>query len=117
MDLINEMKTIGADMDAGLSRFMGNTQLLETMLKKLPESIAQNSGIDQDIESGNISAAILKSHTLKGNTGNLSVTPLFKMYTELTDLLRAQKIPEAKELLKKILPVQKTVLDIIARHS
>ena len=36
MDLINEMKNLGADMDSALERFMGKSQLLEMMLKNFP---------------------------------------------------------------------------------
>ena len=116
MYLINELKNLGADIDSALERFMGNSQLLEMMLKKLPDSIEQNSGIECDIASGNLSNAISKAHTLKGNTGNLSVTPLYKAYTEITNLLRQEKIPEAKEKLQKILPVQNKIVETIKKY-
>ena len=114
MDLINELKNLGADMDSALERFMGNSQLLEMMLKKFPDSIEQNSGIEQDIAS--LSNAISKSHTLKGNAGNLSVTPLYKSYTEITDFLRQGKIPEAKAKLQEILPVQNKIVETIKKY-
>ena len=116
MDLINEMKNLGADMDSALERFMGKSQLLEMMLKKLPDSIEQNSGIECDIATGNLSNAISKTHTLKGNTGNLSVTPLYKAYTEITDFLRQEKIPEAQVKLQEILPVQNKIVETIKKH-
>lgn len=116
MDLINELKNLGADMDSALERFMGNSQLLEMMLKKFPDSIEQNSGIEQDIASGNLSNAISKSHTLKGNAGNLSVTPLYKSYTEITDFLRQGKIPEAKAKFQEILPVQNKIVETIKKY-
>lgn len=116
MDLINELKCLGADMDSALVRFMGNSQLLEMLMKKLPDSIEQNSGIEHDIESGNISSAISKAHTLKGNTGNLSVTPLYSAYTEITNLLRQGKIPEAKAKLKEILPAQEKIVETIKKY-
>ena len=76
----------------------------------------KNSGIEQDIASGNLSNAISKSHTLKGNAGNLSVTPLYKSYTEITDFLRQGKIPEAKAKLQEILPVQNKIVETIKKY-
>ncbi len=117
MDLLDELNALGADMDACLNRFMGNKQLLETILKKAPESIEQNKDIIETIDSGNIDGAILKAHTLKGNMGNLSITPLFEAYKDITDLLRANKIEEAKKRTLDIQEIQQKIVDTINSHN
>lgn len=47
----------------------------------------------------------------------MSLTPIFKAYSEIMDLLRANKPEEAKEVLKGIIPVQKEILNCIEKHS
>ena len=117
MQMFDELNALGADLNSALARFMGNAQLLEMILKKTPESIEKNGDVVEQIDAGNIDAAILKAHTLKGNMGNLSITPLYEAYTEITELLRAGKTAEAREKTLAIQPLQKQVIAVIERHS
>ncbi len=117
MALLDELKLLGLDIDEALTRFMNNRELLERMLKKAPTAIAENSGIIADIDHGNIENAVLKAHTLKGNMGNLSITPLFEAYKEVTDLLRAGKADEARNKMQEIIPVQQKIIDVINNYN
>lgn len=116
MDFLNELKKLGIDTEDALERFSGNSDLYVRMLGKLPASVR---GMDtmSAIESGNIEEAITRAHTIKGVTGNLSVTPLYDAYTKITNELRAGKPDAAKEILENILPVQKEILDCIEKQS
>ena len=58
-----------------------------------------------------------QTHTLKGVTGNLSLTPLYNAYTEITNLLREQKYDDARAALEKILPVQNDILSCIEKSK
>ena len=117
MQMFDELNALGADLNSALARFMGNTSLLEMILKKTPESIEKNGDVVEQIDAGNIDAAILKAHTLKGNMGNLSITPLYEAYTEITELLRSGKTDEAREKTLAIQPLQQKVIDTIKRYS
>lgn len=110
--MIAELESQGCNMQEALARFMGKKALLEKMMVKLPASI-EPLEVLSFIDSGNIEQATANAHTIKGVTGNLSVTPLYTAYTEIVNLLRAGKSAEAKELLLKTLPVQEKLLEII----
>lgn len=113
MDLLDALEQLGVDIDSALSRFMGNQDLLEMMYKKIPDSFEQNKDVIPLIETGKIDAAIQQAHTLKGNTGNLSITPLYTAYTEIVNDLRAGQAATALEKAKAIQPTQEKVLQTI----
>lgn len=116
MNFLNELENLGVDTVDALERFSGNSSLYIRMVGKLPASI---SGLDvmSYIEGGDLQTAVTNAHTIKGVTGNLSVTPLYKAYTEIVNELRAGNPDKAKEILKNILPVQKKILDCIEQNK
>ena len=116
MDLLNELKNLGVDIDEGLERFSGNSSLYARMMGKLPSSI-NDLEVMSAIEANDIEAAITKAHTIKGVTGNLSVTPLYTAYTQIVNELRAGNGAAAKEILEKILPLQKQILECIENNK
>ncbi len=113
MDLFEELEPLGLDTNEALTRFMGNRQLLEMMLKKVPEYIEKNKDIIPEIQAGNIDGAIQKAHTLKGNMGNLSIKPLFEAYAKITEQLRANDLAGATEGVNAIQETQQKVIDAI----
>lgn len=115
MTLLEELSENGVDINDGLGRLMNNSAIYEKLLKKLPDSINKQEVLSF-IDSGDIETATRNAHTIKGVTGNLSVTPLYTAYTEIVNLLRAGKIDEARKLYVDTLPVQKTLLDIILKY-
>lgn len=115
MTLLEELQENGADITDGLCRMMNNSELYERLLKKLPSSISQQDVIPY-LESGDIETATRNAHTIKGVTGNLSITPLYKAYTEIVNLLRAGKVDEAKTLYTDTIPVQEHFLQIIKKY-
>lgn len=115
MTLLEELAENGSDISDGLNRLMNNEQIYTKLLKKLPESIEKQE-ILPFIESGDIPTAIQNAHTIKGVTGNLSVTPLYTAYTEIVNLLRADKVDDAKKLYEETIPVQEKILNIIKKY-
>lgn len=115
MTLLEELAENGADIKDGLERLMNNEAIYERLLKKLPDSINAQEVLPY-IESGEIETATKNAHTIKGVTGNLSVTPLYKAYTTIVDLLRAGKVEEAKTLYINTLPVQEKLIKIIEKY-
>ena len=100
MSLLTELQTFHVDIQDGLRRFMNNTALYEKMLKKFPAA-AEGLPVQEHFDSGNLETALANAHTLKGMTGNLSLTPLYESYTEIVALLRANDPEKAKALLEK----------------
>ncbi len=116
MSLTDEITELGVDKEDALKRFLNNQQLFEKMLKKLPKQI-KTLPILEYIESGDYDQATKNAHTLKGVTGNLSVTPLYKGYTEVVALLRENEPEKAAERFKEMLPDIDNIIKCIERNS
>lgn len=112
MNLTEELTALGCNTDEAVKRFMNNTALYEKMLKKLPAAISETPVMPL-VESGDLETAASNAHTLKGVTGNLSVTPLYDAYTEIVQLLRNGEGEKARALLQNILPVQEKIVNCI----
>jgi len=117
MNLIDELKGLGADVDEALDRVMGDQDLYVMMLGMFLSSVAENPISLEDFDAGDLEGLIKRVHTLKGVTGNLGLTPLFNGYTESLGMLRAGDGKAAKEVYNKLLPVQTAVIDCIQRHQ
>lgn len=116
MDLINELEALGVNTQEALRRFSGNSALYVRMLGKLTAA-ANDLEVMPCLDKEDYEAAVSNAHTLKGVTGNLSLTPLYNAYTEITNLLREQKYNDARAALEKILPVQNDILSCIEKSK
>ncbi len=116
MDLIKELEALGVNTEEALHRFSGNSALYLKMLGKVTTAV-NDLEVMPCIEKEDYETAVTNAHTLKGVTGNLSLTPLYKAYTDITNLLREQKYAEAKELLEKTLPVQNDIMACIEKNK
>ncbi len=114
MDLFEELREIGVDVDDGIDRVMGNAGLYQRMLVKLCEML-KNLPAESAFDEDDISALIEKIHAVKGSTGNLSVTPLYIAYMEILTLLRENKPKRAKAVFEDILPVQNKIIACIEK--
>lgn len=112
MNLVEELKKYDVNVAEALERFMGNEAIYEKTLKKFPAA-AESHTVEEYIKSGDIKTAIANAHTLKGVTGNLSITPLYTAYTEIVRLLREDENEKALAALADILPVQENIIDCI----
>jgi len=109
MRLLDELRILGANVDEGLNRFMGNAALYERMLAKLPDMMSKIA-INDGFEAEDVNDLIEKTHSIKGVTGNLSLTPLYEAYTKIVDLLRMGNVEEANRIYLEVLPVQEEIL-------
>lgn len=116
MSMISELEELGANVNDAMQRFMNKAALYERMLGKLPPMM-KDKPVLEFIESGNIETAIENAHTLKGVLGNLSITPLYKGYSDVVDLLRKNEPEEAKSILEGCLPVQEKVIACIEKYQ
>ena len=86
---IEKLKQFGADADEGLQRCMNNEAFYLKMISRFLEDKTFDK-LKANIESGNLEEAFKAAHALKGVLGNLSLTPLYKVIYEVTELLRNQ---------------------------
>ncbi len=115
MSLLDELQVFDADIQDGLKRFAGNAALYEKMLKKFPAA-AENLPVMSCFEAGDIDSALANAHTLKGMTGNLSLTPLYEAYTDIVAMLRDGQTEAARAMQERIEPVQASIIECIAKY-
>ncbi len=90
MITLDNLKELGADTAAGLTRCINN----EDFYLKMVNMALQDANFDQlknAVAAGDLDAAFEKAHALKGVMGNVGLTPLFDKVSEITEVLRARK--------------------------
>ncbi|MCD7882795.1 MAG: hypothetical protein LUI87_03670 [Lachnospiraceae bacterium] len=116
MELLEEMKTLGVDVEEGTDRLMGNTALYERMLVKFADML-QETPVSPDFSEKDCGGALQSIHALKGAAGNLSIRPLYEAYTEIVNLLRAGEVSRARDEIRRILPVQEEIAARIRKYG
>ena len=115
MSVLDELRTLGVNVDEGLARINKNEKLYTRLLGTFVKSMEANA-VSADFDDGDLTEMIEKTHTMKGTSGNLSITPLYEAYSRIVDLLRTGKPEEARPLLEEILTVQEKILQCIKDH-
>jgi HPt (histidine-containing phosphotransfer) domain-containing protein len=90
MITMDGLKALGADTAAGLARCIND----EGFYLKMVGLALQDANFDQlkeAIDAGDLDAAFEKAHALKGVMGNVGLTSLFDLTSEITEELRARK--------------------------
>ena len=82
-------KNAGIDYEEGVSRFVGNADIYEKFLRDFVND-PTFSALESALSARDIKAAFQAAHTLKGVTGNLSLTDLYSDLVKLTDALRGE---------------------------
>lgn len=116
MSLLDELRTLGVNVEEGLDRFMGNAALYERMLKKFPDMI-EKTVINSEFGAEDVGELIEKTHTIKGVTGNLSLTPLYEAYTRVVDLLRGGEVSQAESIYRDVLATEAKIVACIRAHQ
>lgn len=116
MDLLEELKGLGVDVDGGLKRIGGNEALYRRLLNTFVKAM-KGQKVTPDFDLSDYEEVKEKAHAIKGTSGNLSITPVFEAYSRIMDLLRADQPQEAKAELEKIIPVQEEIVACIERHA
>ncbi len=116
MALLEDLKVLGVDTEEGLERMGGNSALYERMLFKFLDMMQQSS-VQPDFDSNDYEEIIEKAHAIKGVSGNLSLTPIYKAYSEVVSLLRAGEPDKAKAELINVLPVQMEIIKCIEKYQ
>ncbi len=95
---------------------MGDSSLYEMMLGMFVDAVGTTPISPEDFSGSDLDGLTQKVHTLKGTTGNLSLTPLFDGYMEALGLLRSGQPAQARAEFERMLPVQEKIVDCIKRN-
>lgn len=117
MEFLDELESLGVDVKEGLGRVMGDEDLYKMMLDMFLTSLQSAPIRPEDFDGTDLTDLIAKVHSLKGTTGNLSITPLFTRYMEALSLLRENRPADAKKLYVELMPIQETIVACIRRHQ
>ena len=116
MSLLEELKSLGVNVDEGLDRVLGDEALYERMIGMFVDLVNNNSISLEDFSGADLSTLFVRIHVLKDITSNLAMTPLSKRYARAMDFLRSDQAAEAKKEFEKLLPAQIKIMDCIKRH-
>ena len=116
MTLLEELETLGVNVQEGLERLGGNEALYTKLLGSFVKSMEAHY-VQPDFDENDYDEIIEKTHSIKGTSGNLSLTPIYEAYTDIVAQLRLHEPKKAKEVLEKILPVQEEIIRCIEKHS
>lgn len=100
MITMEKVKAFGADTQEGLTRCMNNEAFYLRLVGKFIEKNAYND-LKTAILANDLDEAFRQAHSLKGVLGNLSLTPLFELMVEITELLRVKTQMDYLPLLEK----------------
>ena len=117
MDLLEELKSLGVDVDEGMGRVMDDKDLYTMMLDMFVTAIDTTPIQPEEFDGAALDDLIGKVHMLKGTTGNLSIQPLFTRYTQALGLLREGNPAKAKAFYLELLPMQRKIVECIRRHQ
>lgn len=95
------LSNAGIDFDAGLERFSGRTEIYVKYLKKFPDD-AYYPALLEALEKKDIEEAFVNAHSLKGTSGNLSLTAFYDAISALVEALRAKDLDQAMELVPEV---------------
>ena len=97
---IEKLKSFGANTEEGLQRCLNNEAFYLKLVNRFLEDGSFNL-LKEAIENNNLEEAFKHSHALKGVLGNLSLTPLYDVIFEMTELLRKQTKYDYTDYIKK----------------
>jgi len=98
---ISELKAFGANTEEGLGRCLNNEDFYFRMIK-MALADAGFEKLKTAIEQNDLDAGFDAAHALKGVLGNLSLTPLYKPVSEMTELLRSKEDADYSAYVKEI---------------
>lgn len=105
---IDILRSWGADVEEGLARCMNMEDFYITLVGKVIED-NRLPLLEQQIAANDLDKAFETAHALKGMYANLSLTPLTKPLSEMTEFLRSRTqtdysalLAEAKEQFDKL---------------
>ena len=101
MITIEKLNSFGANATEGLARCFGNEALFLKLVMTIPDD-AVFDRLKQKLETKDLDGAFDAAHALKGVLGNLSLTPLYTVAVEMTELLRNRTQMDYGELLTKL---------------
>lgn len=104
----------GVNVNEGISRLNGDRETYERLLMRFLED-GSYADMCRAIEAQDVKSAFLYAHSLKGVSGNLSLTRIYESILPLVEELRAGKLENAAELLSPVAAAYEEVCAALGR--
>jgi len=111
--LLHKLNTYGMDVTGTMARFGGNEALMMRFLLGFPKDQTMDSLRDA-MASGDREAQKVASHSLKGLSGNLGLTPVFEASSAMMNALRASEDADVAGLYDTLEQAYQAAIDMIA---
>ena len=108
---IDKLNEFGANTNEALARCMNNEQFYIMLVEKAlgDDSLER---LDAALKNGNLDEGFEIAHSLKGVLGNLSLTPLYDVIVEVTELLRSRTQTDYSPYMEKAFSLKNTLLEL-----
>ena len=110
MITIESLKNKGTDTETGLARCLGNETLYLHLVKTALDD-KKFVKLGEALNTDNFTKAFELCHALKGVIGNLSITPLYEILSEITEKLRNKEADDYSKLYNEILKIRSDFSD------
>ncbi|MCR4889775.1 MAG: Hpt domain-containing protein [Ruminococcus sp.] len=97
---IDVLKEFGANTDEGISRCMGKEDFYLMLVGKVIND-KRLTALESQLKEKDLTAAFETAHALKGMYANLSLDPLTRPVSEMTELLRSRTDTDYTALLEE----------------
>lgn len=105
MITIEKLNYFGADTAEALERCYGNEALYLKLVNMIPDE-SNFDVLEQALADNDLDKAFEACHALKGVLGNLSLTPMYEISVEMTELLRVRTQANYAPLLQNLLSMR-----------
>jgi len=110
---LHKLNTYGMDVTGTLARFGGNEALMMRFLLGFPKDQTMGS-LREAMASGDREAQKVASHSLKGLSGNLGLTPVFEASSAMMNALRTNEDADVNSLYEAVEQAYQATVDMIA---
>ncbi len=107
-------EAVGSDVREVLDRLGGNEAFVMRFLRKFASDKSFEE-LQTSLDSGDVETAFRAAHTLKGVCANLGITRLFGQASEITELLRAGGLDDARLKFSEVEHEYKHVLEALEK--
>lgn len=113
---LEKLRAFGVDVNGTLERFIGNEELFIKFILRFPND-EKLIRLRAAIEAKDYEEALTISHSLKGETGNLGINPLYKTFSQMVDDIRAETYTRLEEQYDTAIEYYREICKIIKEKS
>lgn len=107
---IEKLRDLGADVNTGLARCLNKEDFYLKMVN-MALSDSKFEELGQAVKSNDLEKAFEICHALKGAVGNVALDPLYKVISEMTELLRVKSAADYASMYENLIKIRKQFME------